>query len=112
MSIYIFIDTNIAFRVITQGQPGCEPEQFGELRRLMESGEVTLLLPEVVLLELEKLTRNLERDFDQQYTRIEKAVAACLDSQKVWNEAEGLVAALKAGFSSWKTQRLAEAKQR
>ena len=40
--VYVFLDTNILIRTITQGMPGCEIESWEELKSLAEKNKVTL----------------------------------------------------------------------
>ncbi len=109
-STFLVLDTNLAFRFVTQGSKGCEAEHWAELRRLAEDEAITILVPEVVQLEFEKIVRNMERDFDEQFIKIEKALSSTL--KNIWNEAEGLSGAINEGFSQWKSRRLREAKGR
>jgi hypothetical protein len=55
---YLVIDTNIWVRVVSQGKPGCEIAHLDDLRSLVEESKLTLLLPEVVQLELGKSWRS------------------------------------------------------
>jgi hypothetical protein len=109
---YVFLDTNILFRFVTQGQPGCEMGHWEELNALVESSAVTLLVPEVVLLELEKLMRDLEKSLDLEFTKIEKSFTSSLEKEKVWNELRDLVPFLMKQFGEWKRMKVEEAKGR
>jgi hypothetical protein len=62
--IYASLDTNIFVRIVSQGKPGCEIEQFKALKSLVENGVVHLLVPEVVVLELEKENRQFAAQLD------------------------------------------------
>ncbi len=57
--IYAFVDTNIFVRIASQGRPGCELTHFESLKTLVQSRAVTLLVPEVLLLEVEKKFRTI-----------------------------------------------------
>ncbi len=48
MTPYVLLDTNILIRFVTQGQPGCEPEQFDAVKEFVQSGKVKLFSSEVV----------------------------------------------------------------
>jgi hypothetical protein len=53
--IFICIDTNILVRIASQGKPGCELTHWEAIRAAVSDGHATLIVPEVVLLEFEKL---------------------------------------------------------
>jgi predicted nucleic acid-binding protein len=72
--IYVFIDTNIWIRVLTQGRPGCEPERLEEFISLVDDGKLVLLLPDLVELELEKGRRNLADDMIKKLASVEKQI--------------------------------------
>ena len=108
--LHACLDTNIPFRFITQGQPGCEPEHLDCLRSFVEEGNVTLLVPEVVLLELEKLFRDLDDDLSIIAVKAEKSLTESLKS--IWNEASDLLPFLKLQLGVWKRTKLDEAKVR
>ena len=55
----VFIDTNVFVRVVTQGRPGCELQAYKRLKTLVAGKTVRLLVPEVVILELEQQRRTL-----------------------------------------------------
>ena len=110
--MHVCLDTNIPFRFITQGKPGCEPEHWDALRSLVEDGHVTLLVPEVIVLELEKLYRDLEDDLALQFGKVEKAFGESAEKAKVWNEAADLVPFLKSQFVEWKKKKLHQASAR
>ena len=50
---YVVIDTNILFRIITQGVPGCEHKYWDKIQDFTKNKKITLIVPEVVLLEFE-----------------------------------------------------------
>ena len=57
MRNFVCLDTNIYVRIISQGKPGCEEEYWNQLNRWIVDGSITLLVPEIVLLELQKQCR-------------------------------------------------------
>lgn len=81
---YAFIDTNIFIRVMSQGKPGCETELFERLRILATGGVLTLIIPEVVYLELEGQMRNLSEDLKQTFGDLKKTI----NITPVWSEIE------------------------
>jgi hypothetical protein len=86
MIIYIFLDTNIYIRIVSQGMPGCPMEQFVALKTLVEGGAVQLLVPEVVLLELEKE----QGTFEDQLNRHCDLLKASVEKLAVWTEARDI----------------------
>jgi hypothetical protein len=81
--IHICLDTNIYFRILTQGSPGCEIERFRELREIVEKGKARLVLPEVVELELEGKRSALELELK---TKLENYEKNLLKVDLGWNE--------------------------
>ena len=110
--LHACLDTNIPFRYITQGQPGCEAEHLVSLREFVEQSLVTLIVPEVVLLELEKLYRDYEKELAVQFGKVEKHFNESADKLKIWNEATDLIPFLKSQFHVWKDAKLKEARPR
>ena len=81
---YAFIDTNIFVRVMSQGKPGCEIDLFERLRVLATGGALTLVIPEVVQLELEGQMHNLPEVLKQKFGDLKKII----NSTPVWSEIE------------------------
>lgn len=54
MNTFVFIDTNLYVRFTSQGMPGCEQVHWDKLVARVKDGSITLLVPEVVKLELER----------------------------------------------------------
>ena len=108
------LDTNIPFRFITQGLPTCKVEDWDALTALVEQGQVTLLVPEVVVLELEKLYTEIENNLEIQIDNLEKAIRGFAEAKtnKFWNEATDLLDYLASQMKDWKEQKLVEANHR
>ncbi len=86
--LYAFADTNIFVRIITQGRPGCEHSLFEDLTTLVEGGVVRLLVPEVVVLELEKQVRLLPKQFESECDKLITSLTKA--TENVWNEIDAL----------------------
>ena len=83
--IYVFVDTCIYNRIVTQGQPGSTMECFGELKRLATEGKIQVVVPEVVVLEFERFRRGLDNQYSASIENLKKDVAnAC--AKKPWSE--------------------------
>lgn len=78
MPTFVCLDTNMFVRYITQGKTGCEEEHWDNLVNHISSNSVTLLLPEVVELELKKqwelLPEKLKAKFKAGKIELEKGV--------------------------------------
>jgi hypothetical protein len=102
---FVCLDTNILFRFVTQGQPGCELQHFEEIKKLVDSGTITFLLPEVVQLEFQGLISRMEDDFALHSKRIEVALNKHLkaekDAKNRWNEFDDVVPFLEAKALEW-----------
>lgn len=81
--IYVFVDTNIWVRVLSQGRPGCELEHLGKLIALVGESKVTLILPEVVTLELERCQRAFTDDIATHFIDLSKAIEDVLRKKKL-----------------------------
>ena len=107
--IYCFIDTNIFIRIITQGRPGCEDEQFDALRTLVADELICLLLPEVVLLEIEKhfaaLPKQIESNCDKVLDSVTKA------TQDAWNEIDSLKSQINERIKAFKGESVERCKK-
>lgn len=82
--IHVCIDTNILFRFLTQGRPGCEKGYFDGLQTLSDSGVVRVVLPEVVLLEIQKHFRSLPELLRKRLEEFKKSIP----TKGIWNEIE------------------------
>lgn len=91
--IYVFIDTNLWVRLLSQGKPGCEPVFFDEIKELVGSSKITLILPEIVELELEKQWRAFREDVTKDIGKLSQKLDSLL-KEKVWEEIEDVRAAL------------------
>jgi hypothetical protein len=80
--IYAFIDSNIFIRVMSQGKPGCEAHLFDDLRTLAEGNAIALIIPEVVLFELERQMQDLDKLVRQHFGKMKEAV----NKTTVWSE--------------------------
>lgn len=87
---HVCLDTNILFRAVTQGQPGCEMEHVDALRRLVEDRSVVLLNLEIIELEFDKLTRQLEADLTAMTLKLQKALTDSLGKAERWNEMDDM----------------------
>lgn len=81
---YAFIDSNIFIRVMSQGKPGCDRELFERLRVLITCDALTLVIPEIVLLELKGQMYTLSENLKQSFGDLKKAINTTL----VWSEIE------------------------
>jgi predicted nucleic acid-binding protein len=111
-STFVFLDTNILFRYVTQGQPGCEAEHWEELKKAVEGRAVTLLVPEVVTLEFEKLVRKLDQKLAGEINRAETAIKSAEEKANLWNELGDLFPFLNDQLSQWKRSKIDDAVSR
>jgi hypothetical protein len=109
---FAFLDTNILFRVITQGQGGCELEHLKELERYVEDFMISLLVPEVVLLELEKQYRGFENAVSVNVAKFEKHLSNQPDKERVWNELGDIVPHMVEKLNEWKSEKIENVKAR
>ena len=104
--LYAFADTDIFVRIITQGRPGCEPSHFEDLTTLVEGSVVCLLVPEVLLLELEKQLRLLPKQFESHCDKLTNSLTKA--TENVWNGIDALKVALLHQISNYKKAKLDE----
>lgn len=79
---YAFIDTNILVRVMSQGKPGCETRLFENLRTLVESQALSIVIPEIVEFELERHFLDLPLTMRQHFGDMKKEIS----KKPVWSE--------------------------
>ncbi len=107
MTPYVFLDTNIYIRYLTQGKPGCEEACFQELKELIESGKVGLLLPEVVRLELDKFWRGWECTVEAKFKKLKTALESGFAGNKdKWNELDDVPGAIFTALDDKKCSKL------
>ncbi len=106
--LYVFIDTNIWIRVISQGKPGCELPHLETLSTLVDQGQLVLVLPEIVELELEKLWREFKDDVVKHVGQIEKKLEDVFKPQ-LWTEIEDLRTAIGAFLQQQKQTKITTA---
>lgn len=95
--IYVFLDTCIFNRIVTQGQPGCTVECFEELKKLAQEGKIRVIVPEVVVLEFEKFCGELDDKLRVEIDGIKTDVGKIWEKKpKPWNEIDDLKQSLVA----------------
>jgi hypothetical protein len=113
---FVCFDTNILFRIVTQGQPGCELQHFEHIKSLVEAGNIVFLLPEAVLLEFRGLASRLEEDFAHHSKKIESALKEHLrrekDSKTRWNEFDDFAPFIESKALEWTQAKLNESQKR
>ena len=77
---FVCFDTNVLVRCITQATKGFEPEQLGTL---LKDRHISLLLPEPIEIELEKLLRGLAASFRKHFTALQDDLLAVLNNEKL-----------------------------
>lgn len=80
--LHVFVDTNVFYRIVTQGRPGCELVAYERLKTLVSGEVVRLLVPEVVLLELQKHRRLLANDLKERLGNLKKHI----NTFEYWSE--------------------------
>ena len=80
--LFAFLDTNIYIRIMTQGKSGCEFTIFNDLRTLCEGNIIRLLVPEIILFELEKENLRISKSFKIKFSDIKKNI----EKVNVWSE--------------------------
>jgi PIN domain len=58
VAYFICLDTSVLFDLVQELETGKPPEWWSELKSLIEAGDVTLIVPEITLLELETCVRD------------------------------------------------------
>ena len=101
----VFVDANIFIRVATQGRPGCEHEHFKDLRTLVKDGTFTLLVPEVVFLEVEKAFRSLAKELESNCDKLSDSLRKATDG--TWNEIDSLKTDVLDHIKQSKQERIA-----
>jgi len=100
MPVYIFLDTNIYIRHLMQGKP----ETLQELTQLVDSDQALLLLPQVVVLELDKFRRHLKTKLDLAFKTIADGTGIKWTGGKVLNYVKDVPALLLQALDEHKRQ--------
>ncbi|MDU4589410.1 MAG: PIN domain-containing protein [Clostridium butyricum] len=79
--VNIFIDTNVYIRLLTNEE---DRKLFDELKVLVEHKAVQLIIPEIVLLELEKQNKTAQREFENELNKLQREVSEY--SKSLWSE--------------------------
>ncbi|MFR1380582.1 MAG: PIN domain-containing protein [Clostridium neonatale] len=79
--VNIFIDTNVYIRLLTNEE---DRKLFDELKVLVEHKAVQLIIPEIVLLELEKQNKTVQREFENELNKLQREVSEY--SKSLWSE--------------------------
>ncbi|MBU5439856.1 hypothetical protein KQI42_17715 [Tissierella sp. MSJ-40] len=92
--IYVSIDTNVYVNLLTEVmandnvEENDTPSQLEDLNLLCKQGVVTLLIPEVVKLELQKSNSKLEEDYKREYSKLVDYIDKYSESS--WSEIRGV----------------------
>ncbi len=104
---YVFIDTSVWIRVLSQGNPGCEILRVNELKSMLSTGKITLLLPEIVELEIEKNWRDFNDDIIKEIGQLENKIDKA--TKETWNEIEDIQKSIKQLIKDAKAKKVADA---
>ena len=92
--IYVSIDTNVYINLLTEVMTNDNveendiPSQLEDLNLLCKKGIVTLLIPEVVKLELQKFNSKVEEDYRNEYSKLINYIDKY--SKSSWSEIRGV----------------------
>ncbi|WP_448012457.1 PIN domain-containing protein [Bacillus pumilus] len=64
---YLGLDTNVFINMIVSRDRGHKPESYDNMMKLLNYGEIRLVLPEIIITEVE---RNLEREVEKTYKKL------------------------------------------
>lgn len=93
--VYVFLDTNIYCRILSQGKTGCELRHFNDLKKLVEGNVITLLVPEVILLELEKQNRTFAEDITNALGDIKKIISLNISWSEILDVKDELISIIQ-----------------
>lgn len=106
--IFVFIDTSVLVRVLTQARPGCELHYLQATLALMAEESINLVVPEIVELELQKNWRDLGKQIVQSIATLEADVTQVLKKQS-WSEIEDVKSEILAILKTAKDNKQAKA---
>lgn len=133
MTQFVLLDTNILFRYVTQGEPGCESEHFDALKEFVTDGKVKLFSSEVVELEFQAECKGLEDRLKKEIREIEERMTTAIQGvigetfstnkkkpkNPAWNEISDLhpwlqteTSAFSKKLKQWPEDKLKEARLR
>jgi hypothetical protein len=100
---FVCLDTCVLVRLYLRLRSGGELKGFDDLKALVEANEVTLLVPQVTQLELQKFVDKAERDLLLTTTRIENAVKS--EGKHVKDD---LAQALAGPLDTWRNKKASD----
>lgn len=100
---FIFIDTNIWIRLLTHGKPDGDLKWLEELHYLIQKKQLTLLLPEIVSLELEKFSRSISDSLRKHTSTLSKDIHEKIKIS--WNEIDDIKDAILELVESRRTDK-------
>ena len=105
---FVCLDANILIRTVSQSRKGCELEHWEALQAMVNKGNVTLLLPIIVIMEFNKTVFHSPEEFVAASIKVKDRVKKLDD---VWNEVrEGLQEHVNKQVDQW--QEMMQAKWR
>jgi predicted nucleic acid-binding protein len=93
---FVFLDTNIMVRFLIQDTPKFE-DSWTKLNEFLIADNAHLLVPELVLLELQKKKRTLSIDVTKKTETLRRAIEESFRKES-WNELDGLKSAVENHF--------------
>lgn len=105
MKTYVCIDTNIYIRFMTQGMPGCEEEHWDSLISFLDAGDITLLLPEVVQLELQKKWLEIPQIIEAKLLAARKSLEKDLRDKVDYSEIRDILPSLLDEFNKLESKK-------
>lgn len=110
--LFVFVDTNIWIRVLSQGRPGCEIEHFEELRELQHQSKIQLIVPEIVELEFEKNWRGFRDQITASFLQLDELIRNAVKQKKLWTEIEDVHDAIASFLREKKDAKTSAAEER
>lgn len=109
---HVCLDTNILVRIITQGSPGCEFEHWQKIKELARSGTISLLLPEVVALELQKKWREVPVKIESETKALEKKLLGEVNEKSLYSEIKDIRTAVVDCLQNYTKRKEADSEAR
>lgn len=112
ITTYVFIDTNIFVRYLSQGREGCEPQHWKQVVSEVQTGTIRIVLPEIVKLELEKQSRVITQKIETSHITIRKQLQQTLESQIKSTETEDMRESLLSYYDTLHNEKLKGIRER
>ncbi|HEY4260323.1 MAG TPA: PIN domain-containing protein [Schlesneria sp.] len=113
--IFVVIDSCVFHKVWTQSSTGCEVDHLTSLGKLVDEGTVSVVVPEVIILELQRQWRSFHRKVKDDIAKRKASIVSASTAPKqgtFWNEVDSITPDIAKSVDDWEPRFLQACEQR